>query len=95
MPRRRRRSSRADRRIQGAAWRRRRREILARDQGLCQIRGEGCTVYATHVDHIVPRRLKGTNDPSNLRAACARCNQARSRGKRDAPPSRPWFGAQN
>lgn len=38
------------------------------------MRGPRCTVIATTVDHIIPKRLGGTDHPSNLRAACAPCN---------------------
>jgi hypothetical protein len=31
--------------------------------------------WAPTIDHIVPRSLRGSNDPSNLRAAHAKCNQ--------------------
>jgi 5-methylcytosine-specific restriction endonuclease McrA len=31
--------------------------------------------WAPTIDHIVPRSLRGSSDPSNLRAAHAKCNQ--------------------
>ena len=75
-------------------WRRVRLEILARDGGQCQIRGEGCTGTATEVDHKVPLRNGGNAfDPDNLRAACKPCNIARAhrgRGRRRYLPSREW-----
>lgn len=45
-----------------------------------------------HVDHVVPVRDGGTNDESNLVAACAACNHARARkgwrgGQSDPNPS--------
>jgi len=48
--------------------------VLDRDLWLCQIKGPGCTRYATCVDHIVSRADGGENDPANLRAACLACN---------------------
>lgn len=30
-----------------------------------------------HIDHVVPKRRGGTDDPSNLVAACADCNLAK------------------
>lgn len=59
------------------AWRRIRSYILERDGWRCQVPGPDgalCLAYAGTVDHIVPRALGGTDDPSNLRAACATCN---------------------
>jgi 5-methylcytosine-specific restriction endonuclease McrA len=54
-------------------WRRLRAEVLRRDQETCQI----CGQYATHVDHIVPRRLISGNladSMENLQALCKTCN---------------------
>lgn len=31
------------------------------------------------LDHVIPRRRKGPNDPSNVVMACNRCNQDRER----------------
>lgn len=38
-------------------------------------------------DHIIPITKGGTNDPSNGRTICRRCNQ--SRGNRDDKPVKP------
>ena len=59
-------------------WPKVRLAILQRDQYQCQIKGKTCTGKATQVDHIVSV-LKGGAwfDPQNLRASCARCNNAR------------------
>ena len=58
--------------------------------------------FAATVDHVVPRILGGTNDPSNLVAVCRRCNcragqhlsTARKRARVlravQANPSRQW-----
>jgi len=54
-------------------WRRVRAEVLRRDQETCQL----CGQHATHVDHIIPRRLISGNladDMSNLQALCKECN---------------------
>ncbi|NBR07971.1 MAG: HNH endonuclease [Planctomycetes bacterium] len=32
---------------------------------------------ATTVDHIIPRRLGGTDEPDNLVASCTRCNYSK------------------
>jgi len=49
-------------------------EILKRDGFRCRYCGAtGRDVYL-HVDHIHPRALGGTDDPSNLTTACETCN---------------------
>lgn len=66
----------------GPQWRRLRAEILARDAHVCQIRYPGvCTGRATVVDKIIPaaRRPELALDRSNLRAACAPCNDHKAR----------------
>jgi len=47
-----------------------RRIVLARDGGRCVY----CGNQAEVVDHVIPVHLGGINFPSNLVAACARCN---------------------
>ena len=74
------------------AWARRRRLILERDAWTCRLQYAGCTGVATQVDHITPRHFGGTDDPANLRAACAACNLGRGDGTRPAPsdPVSAW-----
>src|SRR5689334_22920217 len=68
-------------RYRTAAWRAVRKQVLARDGRLCQIKRPGCTVIATEVDHRVRPEAGGAEyDPANLRAACKACNV----GKRNA-----------
>lgn len=60
-------------------WQRLRKQILNRDQYLCQIQAPRCTTHATHVDHIQPVTDGGAWwDPNNLRAACKNCNLGRN-----------------
>jgi 5-methylcytosine-specific restriction endonuclease McrA len=47
-------------------WRNTRARVLARDGWICH-----------HVDHRVPVLFGGTDDESNLLAACANCNLAK------------------
>lgn len=70
------------------AWRKLRSEVLFRDGGLCQLKLEGCDVYADQVHHI---RGKGVSEnPDDLQAACRSCNgKAGEPGKADAPPNPP------
>lgn len=54
-------------------WRKLRELVLRRDQETCQM----CGQHATHVDHIVPRRLISGNladSMDNLQALCKSCN---------------------
>lgn len=53
-----------------SAWRRVRAQVLKRDGYRCRL----CGAPATHVDHIVPVREGGTDEPVNLPALCERCN---------------------
>lgn len=57
----------------GAAWQRRRQEILERDHYVCH----WCGAAATTVDHVWPRSAGGDDSDSNLVAACAPCNTGR------------------
>ena len=52
-------------------WRRIRERIIARDQ-CCQQCGQ--TEGKMHVDHIIPKRLNGSDDEWNLRLLCQFCN---------------------
>jgi 5-methylcytosine-specific restriction endonuclease McrA len=65
----------------------RRLKVLRRDNWECQIQGPGCLGTATTVDHIHPKAWGGTEDESNLRAACKPCNQ--SKGARADAVRRP------
>jgi 5-methylcytosine-specific restriction endonuclease McrA len=48
------------------------REVLRRDEYTCQYCGTH-TVHLT-IDHVIPRRLGGQHEWSNLVAACPTCN---------------------
>lgn len=56
-------------------WQKLRRLILDRDCGRCR----QCGQQAKHVDHIVPKRMGGTNVPSNLQSLCASCHSRKTR----------------
>lgn len=71
-------------------WKKVRRQVLERDNHLCQIGSAGCTRNATEVDHVLPVSMGGAwYDPDNLRASCRWCNLQRNR-KVTAAPSRTW-----
>lgn len=80
-------------------WFKVRKVILARDRHTCQIKADGCTHKATHVDHIVSPIEGGPWwDEQNLRAACANCNltrpnpalKVRPQNRRNVAPSKQW-----
>ncbi|MDT0302914.1 HNH endonuclease [Streptomonospora wellingtoniae] len=65
--------------------------VMLRDEGLCRIQYEGCTVEAAEVDHVTPVARGGTHDMGNLQAACAWCNQQKNRHENPGwkrPPTR-------
>lgn len=60
-------------------------EILRRDSHTCHYCGRSAPEVKLSVDHVVPEALGGTDDPSNLRAACYDCNGGKSSVPADAP----------
>jgi 5-methylcytosine-specific restriction endonuclease McrA len=66
----------SDRRYSTAAWQRVRRAVLRRDGHVCQVRGPRCLGHASTVHHLVPSSQAPHLfwEPSNLVAACPRCN---------------------
>jgi 5-methylcytosine-specific restriction endonuclease McrA len=69
------------------AWRKLRSEVLLRDGGLCQLKLDGCEVYATQAHHV---KGKGISDnPADLEAACAHCNQQVGDPTRTDPEPQP------
>ena len=67
-------------------WRKARERILRRDQFICFY----CGQEADTVDHVIPRRLQGTDSDDNLVAACRRCNFSKSGrffAERRTPPT--------
>ena len=64
--------------------RRLRYEILRRDDYACRYCGGRAPDIVLTVDHVTPTALGGTNDPSNLTAACKDCNAGKSSSSPDA-----------
>jgi len=59
----------------GKKWDLMRREILIRDSFQCRACGRLCgNPKEAHVDHIIPKKLSGSNDPSNLQVLCSGCH---------------------
>lgn len=61
-----------------AVSRRLRFEVLRRDNYACRYCGATAPEAALTVDHVVPVTLGGSDEPSNLVAACVACNAGKS-----------------
>lgn len=68
-----------------AVTKRLRFEILRRDNHACRYCGATAPGVKLTVDHVIPEALGGTDEPSNLVAACSDCNS----GKSSVPPDAP------
>lgn len=63
----------------GAAWDKLRKQVLARDNGLCQpCLKQGAVTEAKQVDHIVAKARGGQDDESNLQAICIACHKEKT-----------------
>lgn len=60
-------------------------EILRRDGNACRYCGGVAPDVILHIDHVIPVALGGTDDPTNLVAACKDCNIGKSSVHSDAP----------
>lgn len=60
-------------------------EVLRRDNHTCRYCGRSAPEVKLTVDHVIPETLGGSDDPSNLVAACADCNAGKSSVPADAP----------
>lgn len=59
-------------------------EILRRDSHTCRYCGHSAPEVKLTVDHVVPVALGGSDDPSNLVAACTDCNSGKASIPADA-----------
>ncbi|PBA43543.1 hypothetical protein CKJ63_03530 [Mycobacterium avium] len=59
-------------------------EILRRDNHACRYCGASAPDAKLTVDHVIPEALGGSDDPTNLVAACADCNTGKSSVPADA-----------
>lgn len=57
-------------------------EILRRDNHACRYCGATAPDAKLTVDHVIPEALGGSDEPTNLVAACTHCNS----GKSSVPP---------
>lgn len=67
-----------------AVSKRTRFEVLRRDNHTCRYCGGTAPDVVLTVDHVTPVALGGTDDPSNLVAACKDCNAGKSSSSPDA-----------
>ena len=64
-------------------------EVLKRAGFRCELCGISADERAIEVDHIVPRKRGGEDDPTNLQALCFKCNANKgARDDADWPPTR-------
>ena len=59
-------------------------EILRRDNHTCRYCGESAPDVKLTVDHVTPVALGGSDDPTNLVAACKDCNVGKSSSSPDS-----------
>lgn len=72
------------------AWRQLRSQVLFRDGGLCQLKLEGCDVYADQVHHLDGVAQGTIVSPDRLTSACGSCNrQVGDPTRRDPQPNPP------
>lgn len=70
-------------RITDTRWQKFRQMILLRDGGRCRYGYPGCSVEATQVDHLVPRRLGAALlDERNCFSVCHSCHREKERRER-------------
>jgi hypothetical protein len=65
--------------------RRLRYEVLRRDSYTCRYCGAKAPEVKITADHVIPVALGGTDEPSNLVAACEACNGGKTSSSPDAP----------
>jgi 5-methylcytosine-specific restriction protein A len=64
-----------------ASWFATRKAVLVRDNWECRACGKLCDgKREAHVDHVVPKRLGGTDDLTNLQTLCVRCHSSKTVG---------------
>jgi hypothetical protein len=68
-----------------AVSKRTRYEVLRRDGHKCRYCGLVAAETELTVDHVLPVALGGSDDPSNLVAACEDCNQGKASSGPDEP----------
>lgn len=67
-----------------AVTKRTRYEVLRRDSHTCRYCGASAPEATLTVDHVIPVALGGSDEPSNLVAACRDCNAGKASSAPDA-----------
>lgn len=70
-------------------------EVLKRDGFRCRYCGTSSMESVLHVDHVVPHAKGGSDEPSNLIAACAACNIGKSDVELDQSTLAPRVNAED
>jgi 5-methylcytosine-specific restriction endonuclease McrA len=71
-------------------WKQTVKRIRARDDYTCQQCGHHDETSKTlHVDHIWPKAAGGSDEDSNLRVLCSKCNQ--KKGAKTGPQRTTWY----
>lgn len=68
----------------GKSWDIVRREVLIRDNYQCRMCGK--VSQDLHVDHIVPKRISNSNDPSGLQSLCPPCHARKTSSEQHGRP---------
>lgn len=68
-----------------AVTKRVRYEVLRRDNFACRYCGGSAPEVVLTVDHVIPVALGGSDDPTNLVAACSDCNAGKTSVAPDSP----------
>ena len=63
----------------GYTWEKTRKQILVRDDHLCQVcLNQGKLTPGNEVDHIIPKAKGGTDDQDNLQTICTDCHKQKT-----------------
>lgn len=73
--------------VKQSVWRGISRRIITRDGGICRYCGS--CAEPMQCDHVVPFTRGGTNDDTNLVAACSDCNRSKKNTLLDQWRGRP------
>ena len=63
------------------AWQKKRLRILKRDGGICRCKhcaSSGAVLFASEVDHVIPKSKGGTDDDDNLQAISPECHKRKT-----------------
>lgn len=60
---------------------RRQRAIVLRRDPVCYLHYDGCTIYSTEDDHVIPLSQGGSDHLDNRRGACHRCHRKKSQSE--------------